>query len=72
MLSRLRGIYSCLLFLWQHRLFGVEAGTPKKGLFDIFWRLSCRVSDQLSAAMYNQTLPHRDKAMQKPGNTTEM
>jgi len=31
-----------------------------------------RVSDQLLAAMYNQTLPHRGETMQKLGNTTEM
>ena len=31
-----------------------------------------RVNDQLSAAMYNQTLPHGDGTMQKLGNTTEM
>ena len=31
-----------------------------------------RVSDQLSATMYKQTLPYGDEAVQKLGNTTEM
>ena len=32
-----------ILFPWQHHLFGVEAsaGTPEKGLLDVFWRLTC-------------------------------
>ena len=52
-----------------------------QGSFDAAWLphtynwkelKTIRVSDQILAAMYNQTLPHRDETMQKLGNTTEM
>ena len=33
------------------------------GVWVWVWVSVCRVSDQLSAAMYNQTLPHGDEAM---------